>query len=99
MNTDKPDCDIKKLEKKKSLLELQSIIHGAIERYEEAISRYARMNNALTGREGCMEEKDGVEDTPNGLIYEVINDAERLRNLCNYFDEENNRLNLVIIDG
>lgn len=86
-------------QKDKTLRQLQTIIHGAFQRYQEAINRYGTMNDGLTGCEPEEACEASPEDIPSGLIYQVIEDAERLRNLCNSFDNENNRLNKVIIDG
>lgn len=86
-------------QKEKTLRQLQGVIHGAIDRYREAINRYRVMNDGLTGCEPEEATNDAPESIPNGLIYEVIEDAEKLRQLCNRFDNENSRLNKVIIDG
>lgn len=86
-------------QKDKSLLQLQGVIRGSIQRYSEAIGRYSIMNNGLTGCEPETETNEKAQGCSGGLIYEVIEDAERLRQLCNCLDNENNRLNTVIADG
>ncbi len=83
----------------RKLLHLFAVINNTIERNHEAINRYRIMNDGLIG---CGPENAAVEgprDSPNGLIYELIERAEYLHDLCSDFDNQNNRLNQIIIDG
>ena len=85
----------------KKLQQLLTIINDTIGRNKEALNRYAIMNNGLTGCGPVTETDDTnkVGAVPNGLINELIEQAECLYTLCHDFDCENNRLNQIIIDG
>jgi len=84
----------------KQLPYLLGIINNAISRYRDAINRYYAMNDHLTGPQTeCGISSGETPVTESGIMREIIDRAEVLHDLCAAFDNENNRLNKIIIDG
>ena len=82
----------------RKLLHLLAVINNTIGRNREAINRYRIMNDGLIGCEPENVGTEGLSNSPNGLIFELIERAEHLHDLCADFDNQNNRLNQIIID-
>jgi len=83
------------------LSHLLGILNNTISRYNMAISRYSIMNNHLTGV-GKEQECSAVGLNASnmcGIVSELILRAEALHDLCADLDENNNRLNKIIVDG
>ena len=84
----------------KKLADLLDIINNTIERNRGAIDRYSIMNDGLTGSNPQDTNKEGgLNAASGGLIYQLIARSEYLRDLCDDFDSQNNRLNQIIGDG
>lgn len=83
----------------RKLLHLLAVIKNTIERNREAIIRYRNMNDGIIGPGPDNAAVEPTAPCPDGLIYDLIERAEYLHDLCADFDSQNNRLNQIIVDG
>lgn len=82
----------------KAMAQLSDTLSRAQDRLGSSIHRYRTMNDVMVGPVPQMADEASATDSSSGMIYGIIEIADRLNNMIAALDAENDRYNTVVND-